>query len=183
MEIFQKGLYQYKRTDSGFVVINLTDNSTQFELFHIQKKKTNKKLGCLFAILALIISSDLDFDTGISRVNTLTLKKSKFDNQVKVKRVRKGIVITDNENKIGSILFKKRELICKYTIKVKNKILGELVSENISYSKMILNNNRTIAKLTKSSKNNNNNIGTIELFENLTSLEFKVLIGSILFWV
>jgi len=183
MELFEKGLYQYKKTDLGFTVINLKDNSTLFELFSPQKKETNLKLGCLAVLLAFIISSEIDFDGGDSRVNKLLLKESKLDSKLEIKRVMRGVIIMEGKEELGSVKFKKREFICKYTVKVKNKVLGELVSKKITYSEILLiNDNRTIAKLVRSSKSDKT-IGSIELFESLTRDQIKVLIGSLLLWV
>ncbi len=185
MSSIQRNNFNIVQSDSGYLVINLNTNTTEFELSHFKKKrKKNKKLGCLLAIISVIMSADLDIDPIDSRVNHLILNAPEFDKQTQINRVRKGVEITENNEELGSLKFKKRELICKYTVKVGDEILGILIPKNLAHSEIVLKNNtETLAKLVKSSKTNSKEIGTIELYKNLKKDEFKVLIGAVLLWI
>ena len=99
-------------------------------------------------------------------------------------RVAKGVVVKDAEGKeVGHLIFKKRELVCKYEVMAGDASLGRLVPNGISHTGLQLEREgHLIAEFTKKPPLSSGLFGHIHVYEEVTTDAFPVLLGALLLW-
>lgn len=186
MKIIKEKYHIEKANQGRPYTLNVIESKSKHIVFTLkeEKVKRRRKLGCFFFLLSLFLGDgDIEFADSNRLAASKLLLTDKNGNQLTVNRIRKGVAILEKGKKIGSLKFRKRELVCKYEVKIGTEVIGKLIPNGIMHNELdIVHKDLTIAKFIKA-ENRNGGLGELEIYKTFSNRELKILLGAILFWI